>query len=140
MRSSLDRQGSFDYSIGGSSQNSFREKDFQLPDLEITNSVDYETLQQEKRTKTRRNSVVFELHKEKQLLVELDEIAKAPDVEFCERRGVIDRAIKLKVARGDKEAKAEMAVLNHVLKRKPGEWKDEVQVLEEIMNGESPPP
>eukprot|EP01031_Cornospumella_fuschlensis_P043543 gene43543-53236_t len=137
-RGRLNRQASFsDRSTNtNTTARSFNEQDFQLPDLEVRNAADFDVEKTLKRQMVRRKSIQFEMKQEKQLFAELDEIMKASDAEFSDRPGVVDRPTKLRIRRGEKEAEAELDLLHYTMKRRPGEWKDQIKVLEEIINGE----
>ncbi|RYH09137.1 hypothetical protein EON65_40400 [archaeon] len=135
----LSRQVSFsDRSTNTiSTARTFSEQDFQLPDLEVRNAADFEVEKILKRQMTRRKSIQFEMDQEKQLFAELDQIMKASDAELSEKPGFVDRPSKLKIRRGEKEAEAELDLLHYTMKRKPGEWEDQIKVLEEIINGKN---
>eukprot|EP01039_Chlorochromonas_danica_P009400 gene9400-10383_t len=130
----FEREQSFAGSVA-STVNSFNEKDFQLPDLEVFAATDFESVQQEKRSKFRRKSIQYELIQEQKVLSQLDEIVKMPEERFSRRPGVLGRPLELKVAKGDHEARAELDLLNHVLKRKPGDLRDEMELIEQIISG-----
>ncbi len=113
----------------------FDEKDFQLPDLEIKNSADLEAMKQLKRQKSRLNFIAFEQEQEKKFLNALDLNANKSHEDLSTWRGKVDRPVKLKALRCEIEAKAELNVLSHVLTRKPGEWKDQMKIIEGTLNG-----
>lgn len=126
---------SYATSIAESTLRSFEEMDFQLPPLEVNYGADFETQQQTKRNIKRRNSIHFEMKEELKTFQQLDKIATAEDEVFSRKKGVVDRPFQLKIERGKHEAQAELKLIYRVLTRKAGDLKEEMQVLEDILNG-----
>jgi hypothetical protein len=122
-------------SIFSASIASFNEKDFQLPDLETNNYVDFESEKDAKRQLKLMNSVQFEIRNEKKLLRDLDELAKRPDEHFSRRRGVVDRPNVLRAIRGRHEGESELKILKNVLSRKPGDLEEKMTILQSLLEG-----
>lgn len=122
-------------SIFSASIASFNEKDFQLPDLETNNYVDFESEKDVKRQLKLMNSVQFKIRNEKKLLRDLDELAKRPDEHFSRRRGVIDRPNVLRAIRGRHEGESELKILRNVLARKPGDLEERMTLLKALLDG-----
>lgn len=117
------------------SVSSFGEKDFHLPDLEMTFAADFEKANEQKRTLQRMNTIKIEIEEEKKLFKDLDVIAGLPDEQFSRRRGIIDRKERLKAVRGKHEGEAELRLLKHVISRKPGDLKEKMSIFEQLVNG-----
>jgi hypothetical protein len=122
-------------SIFSASVASFNERDFQLPELETNNYVDFESDRDSKRQKQLINNVRQEIAKERKLLRKMDELAQQPIQEFSRRKGVVDHMHILRARRGNSEGHAELKLLKNVLTRKPGNLEEQVELLQSLLDG-----
>ncbi len=126
-----------DHSSSGASTtaNSFHERDFRLPELEFNNGQDMTQINLTRQKLKRVNTLKSEIMKEQQLLAALDDLEedlpnihnlkvtkkKADNTIVVNESKFAQRSRKVK-----HQAQMELNVLKHVIRRKPGELKDEL--------------
>lgn len=113
----------------------FTEDDFQIPELEVNHGTDFQTDQENKRTLHRMASVKLKLDEEKKVFQNLDNLAMAPDELFRRKKGIAEREEATRRRRGQHEGEAELRLLKHVISRRPGDWRSQVNVLQKLVDG-----
>lgn len=127
--------GSDASSMFSASANTFLEKDFQLPDLEVNSTGNLEDQKAEQRLLQRIHRIKQEIQGEKNLLRKIDHLDDIPNKEFERRRGIGESETRLKILKSTNEANIELNVVERVLCREPGELEETLNVLEAIAEG-----
>ena len=123
-------------SIFSSASASFLEEDFQLPDLDVNSTGNLEEVHAEERLRKRILKMKKQIADEKKITRKLDHhLPKIPDSYFCNSKGIKERPEKISKLRSTLNAKTELEVLKHTLKRKPGEVSELLAPLESILEG-----
>jgi hypothetical protein len=128
--------GSDTVSVFSSSSATFLEEDFQLPDLDLSIAGNLDAVRAEESSKRRINKLKNEITYEKKLHKKLDHrLPKIPDSYFCNSKGIKVRPEKVSLMRSTMNAKAQLELMKHSLRRKPGEPKEDLDILQSIAEG-----
>lgn len=122
-------------SVNSSSVNSFDEKDFQLPDLEIDNGANWESIQQEKTLRKKLADLQSQLNKERRIYCRLDTIKNIPKEKLSKKKGIIDSESEMNLKRADIHARGQITAIKYAIQRPPGDLKEDIEIYKSILDG-----
>lgn len=128
-----------DQSTSASTHNTFTEKDFKLPDLEVAIGMDLNDILLHDRHKKQFKTIKHEIIKEHTTLTRLDRLANTTDDEIAlhHKKGVKLGASATRKLRVKLECEAELATMRQIVTRKPGELTDKLKAMQEQIESES---
>ena len=125
-------------SVSASTDNTFTEKDFKLPDLEVQIGMDLNDILLHDRHKRQFRSLKHELVRENDCLTRLDKLAQTTDNLLSRRpKGAQLSASATRKLRVKLESEAELATIRQIVARKPGELADKLKEMKEQIESES---
>lgn len=115
-----------------------KETDFRLPDLEMQIGMNVADMMVHDHNKKKYQGLVRFVEREKEVLASLNQLARMSDRELARssKRPQLSNAV-VKQLRVQREAKAELTTLKHVLKRQPGELSDKIAIMKRQLDDES---
>ena len=115
-----------------------KETDFRLPDLEMQIGMNVADMMVHDHNKKKYQGLVRFVEREKEVLASLNQLARMSDRELARssKRPQLSNAV-VKQLRVQREAKAELTTLKHVLKRQPGELSDKIAIMKQQLDDES---
>lgn len=116
-------------SVGSASTYTFCEDDFLLPELDALDiGKDLASIHLHKKLLAKEAAIKLEMKKEKHFFRDLDAMNNAPDIAFG-TPGLCESTATLKARRLKCETDTELGLIQHVINRKPGEYRDHYEAI-----------
>jgi calcium-binding protein CML len=122
-----------------STRNTFADKDFKLPDLEVQIGMDLNDVLLHDKHKKQLKKMAHEIKRERVCLSRLDKLAQTSneDLGMTNITGMKLSASATRKLRVKLECEAELNTIRQIVTRKPGELVDKLQALKEQIESES---